>query len=699
MSMVSSEPSVTASEESILSGELDERQFRPRASRTMLIGATVIALVLLVAVALTWGGISAKEEQLRQDTERRLSILLDGRLEVIQTWLDGVVALSDRVTQADLFRLFAAETDMSLDGGEAGGSAEGESLQQSLFEQAPLMTAILQEFAQNTGFRSARLIDRRGDVYVSTEGVQSLQAGHRALAEKVFAEGRPVLGPVAATSEGMVLDFLLPLYPPEGADDKVVSVLHLSRVVTDKVAEFRTAPPMARSHEVFRVFQVGAAGLEELQPGAVPPVQSVGASDFEARDLTFGERTAVGGDREVFSRGRMVPGLGWIMVAEANAQAVRAELESFTQTAVGIAGLIVLVVMTAFGAFWWRLVGDHNRTMAEQFRALAARIHSQRQLLDSINNTITDWIGLKDKSGAYVYANPALAAAVNRPVDKVVGLDDAALFGHGTAERLNVSDQHVLSTGRPTTSDEKIYLSSKLHYLHVAKMPVFDQDGAMTGIVSVSRDVTELVIQQEKREKAVKQMVVALVRAIELRDPYLGGHSRRVAAFAVAVGKRLDLPPDRLATVEIAANLSQIGKLSISRAILNKPGRLTPEEQTIVQGHVDHAAAVLKGIDFELPVFETVCQMSERLDGGGYPHGLKGEEISIEGRILSALDVFCARIAPRSYRPAISPAEALGILKDNTTRYDEAVVAALGAVLDSPEGDRILQDIKAEAAL
>src|SRR5690606_37144878 len=114
-----------------------------------------------------------------------------------------------------------------------------------------------------------------------------------------------------------------------------------------------------------------------------------------------------------------------------------------------------------------------------------------------------------------------------------------------------------------------------------------------------------------------------------------------------------------------------------------------------LQGHVDHTAAILRDIDFDLPVLEAVTQMHERLDGGGYPAGLAGEQISLPARIVGACDVFCARIEPRAYRGGIAPEEALAILEQNPTRYDTDVVAALRRVVNSVAGEKLLADLTA----
>ena len=109
-----------------------------------------------------------------------------------------------------------------------------------------------------------------------------------------------------------------------------------------------------------------------------------------------------------------------------------------------------------------------------------------------------------------------------------------------------------------------------------------------------------------------------------------------------------------------------------------------------LQQHVDHAATILRDIDFELPVLDTIYQMHERLDGGGYPEGLSGDRIRRTARILGACDVFCARVEPRSYRAGISAQKTLEILEQNAARYDPEVIAALREVAESVTGEKLI---------
>jgi HD-GYP domain-containing protein (c-di-GMP phosphodiesterase class II) len=152
----------------------------------------------------------------------------------------------------------------------------------------------------------------------------------------------------------------------------------------------------------------------------------------------------------------------------------------------------------------------------------------------------------------------------------------------------------------------------------------------------------------------------------------------------------LNMDDQETATIEIAANLSQIGKMFVDKKLLNKPGKLTPEEREQIEQHVDHAASILAEVEFDLPVAECVLQINELLDGSGYPKGLRGDEIGMPSRILAVANVFCAMVKPRAYRPSLDLEEALDYLQKADEKYDPRVVQALAKVSRSATGEKIL---------
>lgn len=666
------------------------------AAKALRWGFVVLAIIAVVVTAAASFAIRHKEELFLSEQEKRLGILAGGRAEVISTWLRGQVALSGRVVNSDTFRLFAAEAALSggdLNAPPAAPEPDGQT-PAPLYARTAYLSKILSEFVQINNLISAHLVDQEGAAYVTSAEAPALAPEQLALAASVREKKEPAFGPARPSALGLVLDYYAPVFPPqtELAEGPVVGVFVFTLPLGPQLGKFLEAASLAGPGENFRVLQSTASGLEELLTGQAEPLRlAESAVEFTADGaIPFALRPTLGKTLDVFSIGVKVEGIAWWVVLESDAKAARAEVRDYVVAVSGLALLAVAALAAAFGAFWWRLTSAHNSALAEQFRRLAARIDAQRRLLDGINNTIADFIGLKSLDGLYTYVNPAFARAVGRPLEQIVGQDDQAIFGHGTAGLLRISDQRAIATGAPVTTAEKIYLQSRLHHLQISKVPLRKSDGAAAGVVSVARDITDLVEAQERRDKAIHQTVEALVRAIELRDPYLAGHSKRLAGLAAAVSRQLGRDEAEIETVTIAAQLSQTGKLSIDRTLLGKPERHTDDEIAQMQQHIKHAAFILRDFDFGLPVQETVTQMYERLDGTGYPLGLQGDAITLTARILGACDVFCARIAPRSYRSAITPREALQILTDHPGRYDSAVIGALNEVVNSPAGEKLL---------
>jgi putative nucleotidyltransferase with HDIG domain len=160
---------------------------------------------------------------------------------------------------------------------------------------------------------------------------------------------------------------------------------------------------------------------------------------------------------------------------------------------------------------------------------------------------------------------------------------------------------------------------------------------------------------------------------VETRDPYTAGHQRRVADLARAIAAEMNLKSEQLDSVRMASMIHDIGKISIPSEILTKPTHLTDLEFNLIKTHSDSGYNILKDIEFPWPVANIVLQHHERMDGSGYPQGLKGSDILLEARIIAVADVVEAISSHRPYRPALGIEAALeeieknkGILYDNT---------------------------------
>jgi PAS domain S-box-containing protein/putative nucleotidyltransferase with HDIG domain len=210
-----------------------------------------------------------------------------------------------------------------------------------------------------------------------------------------------------------------------------------------------------------------------------------------------------------------------------------------------------------------------------------------------------------------------------------------------------------------------------------------DLDSGTTYLFGFVEDVTKqrraaaALLKSAKRSKAVLAGALAALGAtVEMRDPYTAGHERRVAELACLVAKRLGWASKDIETLRSAALVHDIGKIAIPAEILSKPGRLTAIEFEMVKGHSQAGYAILAPVAFEDRVADIVVQHHERLDGSGYPLGLRGEEILPGARVLAVADVAEAMASHRPYRAALPISKVIAEISSGAgTRYDAAAAA------------------------
>ncbi len=198
-----------------------------------------------------------------------------------------------------------------------------------------------------------------------------------------------------------------------------------------------------------------------------------------------------------------------------------------------------------------------------------------------------------------------------------------------------------------------------------------------------NRALAALQANLEKFKRAMVGTIQAISMAIELRDPYTAGHQQRVAELACAIARELGLSEDTIYGLRMASVLHDLGKITVPAEILTRPGRLNHLEYGIIKNHVQAGYDIIRNIEFPWPLAKIVYQHHERLDGSGYPNGLKGGEIMLEARILAVADVFETIASHRPYRPSLGVGRALEELTANRGRlYDPEVVAACLALID-----------------
>ena len=192
----------------------------------------------------------------------------------------------------------------------------------------------------------------------------------------------------------------------------------------------------------------------------------------------------------------------------------------------------------------------------------------------------------------------------------------------------------------------------------------------------------ELKKSTDKIKTNIEGTIHAMAMTVEMRDPYTAGHQRQVADLASAIAEKMGIPREQIDSIHLAGTIHDIGKMQVPTEILSKCGKLTALEFDMIKTHSQAGFDILKTIEFQWPIAEFVLQHHERMDGSGYPSGLKGKNILIEARILSVADVVDAIVPHRPYRPALGIERAQEEIFDNRgIVYDSDVVDACLSII------------------
>jgi PAS domain S-box-containing protein/putative nucleotidyltransferase with HDIG domain len=317
--------------------------------------------------------------------------------------------------------------------------------------------------------------------------------------------------------------------------------------------------------------------------------------------------------------------------------------------------------------------------ITERVQALEALRESEeryRAVVDAAQDAI---VTINSKAEIITWNNGA-EKIYGYTADEILGKPLFAIMPERFHEAFKKAFERAVSTGKSTwvgkVTEIVGFRKDGSKFPAEMSLAVWEHKGE-TFFTAIVRDITARKRTLEQLQLALEGAIYALEAAIEMRDPYTSGHQRRVAELSRAIAQEMGLPEDRVEGIYIGALMHDIGKISVPAEILAKPRRLDDAELNLVQAHTMVGYEILKKVEFPWPVAEMALQHHERLDGSGYPQGLKGDEITLEARILGVADVVEAMASHRPYRPARGVDEALEEISQNRgILYDPEVVDA-----------------------
>lgn len=331
-----------------------------------------------------------------------------------------------------------------------------------------------------------------------------------------------------------------------------------------------------------------------------------------------------------------------------------------------------------------------QRKLELALKAKSWAVEGQLQLLSDVAPVP---ISIKDAERRYVLANRMAHEIAGLESGDLIGLTDKA-FMSPEAERVAAESDREVLAGTTVEKVETILVAGREKTFLNLKFPFVDESGKTAGITSISTDITSKRLAEALREElttaeaeAIKDMrasrqetVERLALAIETHDEQTGRHVARMASITAYLGAKLRFDEDQVLLLRAAAPMHDVGKIATPPEILRKPGPLTPEERAVMESHTTFGHQILADSKSELLQMAAAIALThhERWDGKGYPRGLEGEEIPLEGRVAAVADVFDALLSDRPYRSAMPVADAVALVREGRgTQFDPRVADAL----------------------
>jgi diguanylate cyclase (GGDEF)-like protein/PAS domain S-box-containing protein len=329
---------------------------------------------------------------------------------------------------------------------------------------------------------------------------------------------------------------------------------------------------------------------------------------------------------------------------------------------------------------------DRDR-LEERLRRADRETTQTATILDTLMATAPVGFGYVDRDFRVVRLNVKLASINGSTIEEQVGRTVAEVVPRFWPQ-VEPIYRRVLDTGEAVLNVEssgKTAMDPAIErYWLISYYPV-RIDSEIIGVGVVAVDITDRKQWELRQAAYTHSTVAALAATCEVRDPYTAGHQRAVAEIASAIAGELGLSAFDIEGLRLAATIHDVGKIGIPSEILNRPGQLSSAELELVRTHSQIGFDILADVDFPWPVREMVLQHHERLDGSGYPHGLRDDQILLGARIIAVADVVDAMSSHRPYRPAVGFDAAIEVIRAGRGGlFDPTVVDAAQRVLRSP---------------
>lgn len=356
----------------------------------------------------------------------------------------------------------------------------------------------------------------------------------------------------------------------------------------------------------------------------------------------------------------------------------------FLSVAIAVVPLVILPIILVLET----RVGESLRLSANyhaRIEQLQNRLNYREDMLRLVADHQPGAISIFDRHNRYWFVNERAAARIGKTQVEIIGQPPIKVMPNEQAKRLEIRLAEARASDEPIEIVDRVLDEKGATQFLQRHYEAVSEIAEVSGCVMLREDdLTTLIVEKERREQMLRQVIETLVAVVDRRDPYAAGHSSRVGQLSRAIAEEMGIEAELIEAVEIAGSLMNFGKVLVSRSILTKTSALTPEELQRVRDSILTSSDILGIIGFEGPVVPTLRQVLERFDGTGAPNGLKGDDILVTARIVAVANAFVAFVSPRAHRDSLPFREALScMMKDAGKAYDEKVLIALSHYIEN----------------
>lgn len=670
----------------------EEKLIERRARRSAFVIIVTLILTAILGVGSAFYLVQGEKARDVLQWQIRLGIVADSRTQDVSRWVQDRFQTLRDLAQNPALQLYM--TNLSLgDAPEDSGAIEGDYLRNMLNVAAARDGFLAQRPGADReglapGDSGLAILDEKRNTLAATPGMPAISPDIQGAID-VAATDRPGLMDIKINAAGKpVMGFAIPVYGIQGGPGEspaIGFIVGILAVGDDLFSRLKQPGDVDPSAETILVRAVGdhVEYISPLSDGTPPLTRNLAlntpnlASAHLVRNIgAFGSFMDYS-SHAVLATSRNVPGTSWILIRKVNESDALASTNARLRMMLG--GIVVVIIAAvAFTFALWRH-GSSIRVsrLAIRYKAASELFERLLKFLRTVTDSMPANVFCCDKDGSISFANKPFAAAYGIMVKSVKGKNLVDILGPARAAPiLEVNDRVIRSGERETrilhfeeNGHEVVYSSEHI--------PIQEGMDNTFGVLNVLTDLTELTRARDRSEDRLNQLVAALVRLVDRRDPFSADHSARTTEVASSIAEEMNLDPQEIATVRFTAQLMNLGKIVIPESVLTKTEPLTEEEKVLLGQSFETSSEIVSGVAFDGPVAESIRQIAERWDGKG-PLQLSGKNILLPARIVAVANAFAAMASPRAYRDAMPFEQACRILEEQTgSAFDKRPVAAL----------------------